>query len=85
MLQEKIRNDIINLDIKIKNMKKLNYYQVHKNKKPKVVFEQQHKYVKKMLFMAKKSFYFRNSLQSFIYSMDVFSEISQKIVTPKQQ
>lgn len=66
-------------------MKKLNYYQVHKNKKPKVVFEQQHKYVKKMLFLAKKSFHFRNSLQSLINSMDVFCESIEKIVTPKHQ
>jgi len=64
-------------------MKKLNYYQVHKNKKPKVVFEQQHKYIKKMLFMAKKSFHFRNSLQSLINSMDLFTENVRMICVHK--
>lgn len=66
-------------------MKRQTYYQVHKNKKPKIVCEQQHKYVKKMLFLAEKSFHFKNSLQSLIHSMDVFCESIEKIVTPKQQ
>ena len=55
-------------------MKRLNYYQVHKNKKSKIVFEQRHKYVKYMMFMAKKSFALRDSLTSLQYSIESFMD-----------
>jgi hypothetical protein len=58
----------------MKNMKRKNYYQVHKNKKPKVVFEQQHKYVKYMLAMTKRSIEVAKSFKSLVCSMDEFLE-----------
>lgn len=73
-------------------MKKLNYYQAHKNKKPKIKYKKRIVIsMKQFVKIAEKSISFRESLTSLIHSMDVFCEtvgkIGEKItqVTPKQQ